>query len=114
MSDKPKRKAPHVKATDADVAIARMQEMVRHISHQSEQILQRLELIYHAQRMVDRGRNDLPEIKSDLRKAMQEITVLKRTMQNIRWFFMGVGAAFGFLGGAVSESVRGAIKLLVG
>lgn len=114
MEQKPPDESLSIKASDADIAIARVQENVRHVSHQNERILQRLELIYHAQRLSDRGAHDLPEIKSSLQKATQDIMILKRTMTNVRWFFVGVGAAFGFLGGAVSESVRGAIKLVLG
>lgn len=102
------------KATDADVAIARLQEMVRHLGVQNERLLKHVETMSYEQQNLREGLRSIPELKKDVHELCKDITRLKRTMANIRWFFMGAGAAFGFLGGAVSESVRGAIKVFMG
>jgi DNA repair ATPase RecN len=103
-----------MKATDADIAIARLQEMVRHIGIQNERLLKRVEHLQHEQQNLREGLRSLVQLKAEVHEIRGDVTKLKRLLAQVRWFFMGAGAAFGFLGGAVSESVRGAVKSFVG
>ncbi len=106
--------APHKKATNADVTLARLQEMMKYLARQSEHTNARLESITNLQVIIDRNNRELPQIKQDVNEAKEGMHEMRRTLAHLRWFFMGVGAAFGFLGGAVSESVRGVLKVVLG
>ena len=96
-----------------DARLARLDERIQAMSRHLDKISVQLDSINSMQLVMDRTSRQLPEMKSSLQSAHAEIGRIRKGVNHVRWFFMGVGAAFGFLGGAISETVRGVLKLLM-
>lgn len=103
-----------IKAKNEAIALARLEESVRAVLRQGEQLSAKMETLCAQQRHAEAQYREVPELKSELRKSKADITQIGRSLASIRWFFMGMGAAFGFLGGAASDALRSVVKLVLG